>query len=246
LTFRVSVLSCLALAPSAAFGQVITQVVPFDYSPNDGVTFPVLQGFDTLGGMRRLDRVSFEFRHNFALEVFVESTGPDPVNAADFTLAISYNTLFQVGEGKSPPFFGPGGLNIDDATGDLGAFDGVPGNDGPDSYRRSFTDAFTAIQEYTDADPDVLAAVTGAGQIPTVFGGFGEIFFAFNNDPGWPTPPGGVHEYPTDAWVWVGTPTFRHFGEIEVRYEFTQVPTPAGAGVLGAGALGLTLRRRRR
>lgn len=242
---RFSVALLVALAPSLSFAEIITQTVPFDYNANDGVTFPVLQGFDTLGGARELTGVTFEFRHNFAVDLFVESTGPTPVSADDFTLSISFISLFQLGQSENPPFFGPGGLWVENASGDLAAYDGVPGNDGLDSYRRTLTDAFDVTQVYTREEPDVLAAVTDVGELTTVFGGFGEFFFSWNNDPNWPLPPGGTPEYPTDASVWTTTPTLRHFGEIEIAYEYINVPGPTTVASLVALA-GLASFRRRR
>jgi hypothetical protein len=241
-----SVLLVAAAAPSAAIADIATQTVPFDYDVASGIAFPLVERFDTLGGARQLQGVTFEFRHNFAVDVYVESTGPTPVGADDFALSVSSFGIFQLGEAhEDPPFLGPGGFFVKNASGDLGAYDNVPGNDGPDSYRRSFTDVFTAIQEYGPAEPDVLAAVTGSGTLTTVLGGFTELFFGWNNDPNWPVPPGGVPEYPTDAAIWVSTPTFRHFGEIVITYEYANVPAPAGAAAFAFLAAGSLSRRRR-
>lgn len=236
---------CAAAVPCAAVADTITQVVPFDYDASFGVSFPVVQGFDTLGGSRQLTSVTFEFRNNFDIELFVESTGPTAVSAGDFSLDLSYITLYQLGLGSDeppPPVFGPGALFVGAITGALTAYDGVPGSDGPDSFRRSIAESFTAAQVYTEAEPEVLAALTDVGPLTTVYGGFSELFFAWISDPNWPPPPLGVPEYPGDAAIWVSTPTFRHFGEIAVTYEF--VPEPATASLIGAGAL--LIRRRQR
>lgn len=238
----------VSLAPVAALADVISHNVPFDYNANDGITFPVLQGFDTLGGTRELRGVTFDFHHGFELEVFAESTGPTPVSAEDYSVSISYISLFQLGlaGGKQdPPFLGPGAFFLENASGDLGAFDGVPGNDGPDSFRRSYTDAFTITQVYGLEDQDVLDAVRDAGELTTVLGGFTEFFFGWFSDPNWPLPPGGFPEYPTDAALWVSTPSFRHFGSIDVTYEYVNVPGPAGAATIGVLCSLGALRRRR-
>lgn len=230
---------------SVAAGDTITQSVPFDYDAGFGVTFPVVQGFDSHGGSRRLTGVTFEFHHNFELDLFVESTGPTAVSADDFSFDFAYITLFQLGLGGDeggPPAFGPGALFVEDVSGDLAAYDGDPGNDGPDSFRRSFSDAFTVTQAYGLEEPAVLAALTDVGPLTTVLGGFNELFFEWFNDPGWPFPPGGVPEYPGDAAVWVSWPGFRHFGEIAVTYEYAAVPEPTGA----AGLAGLALLAARR
>lgn len=237
LTFRNSLLLSLALVPSLATADTITQTVPFDYNANDGVTFPVIDGFDARGGTRELTRVTFEFRHNFEWELFVESTGPTPVAASDFELAFFYITLFQVGMGENPPFFGPGGMSVENASGDLGAYDGTPGNDGPDSYRRTFTQSLTVAQDYGPAEPDVLAAVTGDQPITTILGGFGETFIGWVNDPKWPLPPGGFPEYPKDAAIWTSTRSLRHFGEIIITYEYIESGTPCACDWNASGEL---------
>lgn len=226
---------CIAsLTCGLASAETITEIVPFDYNANDGVTFPVLQGFDSQGGTRQLTAVTFDFHHNFDVELFFESTGPTPVAAEDFSLTFIYNTLFQLGtlDGENnPPGFGIGGLFLGGISGDMAAYDGIPGNDGPDSIRRSLTDAFTASQTYTLAEPDVLAAVTDSGPLTTVLGGYNELFFEWINDPGWPFPPGGLPEYPSDAAVWVYWPTQRHYGEIEITYEYAPIPEPRMGGM---------------
>ena len=243
--------SLFLLAPAAApaFADTVTQTVPFDYDAGTvGVTFPVLQGFDTLGGTRVLNGVNFEFRNTFELDLFFESTGPTPLADGDFSLDFAFITLFQLGlPGEKgdppPPLFGPGAFFAGGISGALAAYDGIPGNDGPDSFRRSITDSLVFSQHYTEAEPEVLGAVTDVGPLTTVWGGFTELFFAWINDPGWPFPPGGVPEYPSDAAVWVQWP-FRHFGEIEVTYEYTEVPEPASLFALAAFVLLRTVSRR--
>lgn len=246
LRFGIPVLVFVAATPAISSADILKQVVPFDYDANFGVTFPVVEGFDTLGGTRQLTNVTFEFHHNFALDLYFESTGPTALNEGDFALDFAYITLFQLGlagEKGGPPGFGPGALFVGGITGALDAYDGVPGNDGPDSFHASFSDAFTATQSYGVEDPNVLAAVTDVGPLTTVFGGFNELFFVWINDPGWPIPPGGFPEYPNDAAVWVSTPTFRHFGDIAITYEFQDVPEPSSLALLGA--LAMFARRRR-
>lgn len=244
--FRLSIAMLAAAASSVAVADTITQSVPFDYDANFGATTAVIQGFDTLGGTRQLTGMTLAFHNSFDLEMFLESTGPSAVADGDFLLSLSYNILFQLGEAgdkgdPSPPLFGMGSFFLGDISGDLAAYDGVPGNDGPDSFRRNFTDSFTTSQTVGLDEPEILAAVIDVGPLTTVLGGFGELFFAWVNDPGWPVPPNGFPEYPDDAAVWVSTPDFRHFGEIEVTYEF--VPEPSSAALLAVLSV-LALRRR--
>lgn len=239
-------LMILAAAPVVASADTISQTVQFDYSPLEGVTFPVIQGFDTMGGTRALTGVTFEFRHNFTIDLFVESTGPTALQAGDYSLNLAYMSLYQVGlanDGANPPFFGPGAFFIDNFSVDLAAYDGIAGNDGPDSARRTFTDAYTNAQTYGLEDPSMLAALTDVGALTTVYGGFGELGFWWINDPNWPTPDDGVPDYPTDAALWVHMSNFRHSGEIVLTYDYVMVPGPMS--VLPLAGLALVARRRR-
>lgn len=237
--------------PVVAVADTIKQSVPFDYDANFGPTFPVIQGFDTQGGTRALTGVTFSFDYNFDVEVYIESTGPTPVMNGDFLLDQSYITLYQLGTidglggdpGDDPPLLGPGSFFAGGITGDLAAYDGIPGNDGPDSFRRTFADSFTTVQQYGMENPEVLAAVTDVGPLTTVMGGFGELFFQWINDPKWPPPSDFFPVYPDDAAIWVSTPTFRHYGAIHITYEFTVVPEPLTTVPLTVLAL-LSMRRR--
>lgn len=238
----------LALAAaSAATAGTTSETVQFDYDPFAGTTELVLNGFDTMGGTRRLNRAVFEFHHNFSLDIYLESTGPTAVQQGDYGINIGFLSIYQLGtvnggEGD-PPFFGPGGFFISDFSADLGAYDGVPGNDGPDSFRDTFTDAFTSVLEFRHADQMFLDALTDTGPLTTIFGGFGELFFYWNNDPGWPEPMDFFPEYPTDAALWLALQNFRHFGEFTIDYHYTNVPAPAAAAPMALLALGVRRRR---
>ena len=238
-TVAATVTSPIATADS------FTQVVTFDVDPLVGVAFPELQRFDTLGGTRELTGVTFTLRQNLALELYFESTGPTALSAGDFSLDFTYATLVQLGlanDEEAPPLFGTGGFFVDGVTGDLAAYDGEPGGDGADTFRVAYHDAFVAQLDFSPTDADVFAAVTGSGSLTTVFGGVSELLFQWNNDPGWTTPPSGAPEYPTDAAIWVTATEFRHFGEIEVRYDYVTVPEPTTALLL-AVAVGAVRRR---
>lgn len=253
----IPVLAAVAFAPGA-LAATSSQSVPFNYDPIAGTIELVIDGFDTQGGTRQLTSVGFDFHHNFSVDMFVESTGPTALAEGDYSIGVSFISIFQLGtidDGGAgerggdgppgPPFFGPGAFFIDNQSGDLAAYDGVPGNDGPDSFRRSFSDAYTwsAIFE-PGADQPVIDALTDVGSLTTIYGGFLELGFYWNNDPGWPLPPNFFPEYPTDAAIWVSLENFRHSGEIVITYEYAEVPAPATAAVT-LGSL-VALRRRRR
>lgn len=236
----------LVLAAGASSADTITQTVNFDYDPLQGTTFPVIQGFDSQGGTRWLKEVTFEFRHNFSLDVFLESTGPTPLTMGDYSVNLSYISIFQLGlagDDNNPPFFGPGAFFVDNFSGDLAAYDGVPGNDGPDSLVETFTDAYTHTQSYGVGDQHVREALTDVGELTTVYGGFGELFFYWINEPGWPTPDGGIPNYPDDAALWVALQNFRHWGEIVITYEYGPIPAPTTAAPLAAFLLAARRRR---
>lgn len=236
-----------ALAATAAAGTT-QQTVQFDYQPLAGTILLDIQKFDTLGGTRKLENVNFTFRHNFRLNLFLESTGPTPIAAGDFGMnfffisVLQLGTLDENGEG-SFPFFGPGGVGLTDFSAPLGAFDGVAGNNGPDSASGLFTDAFTSSFTFLPDEQPVLDALTGTGSLSTVYGGFTELQFWWNNDPGWEPPASGVPEYPIDPALWLELREFRHWGEIDITYEYSQVPAPMS--VLPLLGLAAFARRRR-
>lgn len=243
-----AIASALVLA-SAAHAGVVTQTVPFDYNPNNGVLLPVIQGFDTLGGTRELTAVTFTFNQTFTLNLFTESTGPTPLQAGDYSFNFGFLFVVQLGlasdKNPSPPFFGPGGFFAGDISHNLSAYDGIPGNDGPDANRSTFTDAYAAEQTYVPTDdPSLFAALVDVGDITCVLGGFTEVFFGWVNPPAWPQPGGDFPEYPADAALWFDWSDFRHSGDFIITYEYANVPTP-GAALPLAAAGALTLRRRR-
>ena len=240
----------VGLVSGGANAGLVTQTVPFSYDPLEGPAFPVLQGFDSEGGTRNLKAVTFEFHHQFSLDMFVESTGPTAVKADDYGIFLSYLTIFQLGtvedENDNPPFFGPGAFFVNGYSADLAAYDGEAGTDGADSAARSFGDAYEHTQVYGETEPDVLAAVTDVGELTTVYGGFGELGLFWVNEPGWEVPESGVPEYPTDEAIWVQLRNFVHRGEIVVTYDFESVVVPEPAGLGGLVLAGLLGARRRR
>ncbi len=234
---------------SAVHAGVQVQSIPFDYNPNEGVVFPVIQGFDTLGGSRELTSVNFGVNHSYNLELIIESTGPTAISTGDFYFSFEFFNVLQVGEvtkeNPNPPFIGTGAFFVGDISTDLAAYDGVPGSTGPDAATLTLTDAFNSSFTYLPhEDPSLFLALTDSGAITTVFGGFTSYFFAWINDPNWPQPPEGAFpKYPTDAALWFDWNNFRHQGEIVVTYEYADVPAPMTA--LPLAMFAVAARRRR-
>ncbi|MEZ6210985.1 MAG: hypothetical protein R3B46_07030 [Phycisphaerales bacterium] len=255
---RFIAITVMASLAGAASAGTVSQVVPFDYDPSQGIINPVISGFDTMGGTRQLNSVRFDFNHNFSADLFVESTGPTAVSAGDFFVSSSFISILQLGtidggdgEGSivnggppGPPFFGPGAFFIDNVTGDLAAYDNIPGNNGPDSFTQSFSDSYANSWEFLAGDDQsVLDALTDTGDVTTVYGGFQELSFFWVNDPSWP-PPDFFPEYPDTAAIWVSFQQYRHFGDFTVTYDYSVVPSPGALGAL-IGGIGLMSRRRR-
>lgn len=256
---RVIAATLIGVASGAASAGTASHTVPFDYDPSQGVINPVIPAFNTMGGTRQLNSVRFDFNHNFDADLYVESTGPTAVSAGDFFVSTSFISILQLGtiddgggeEGSvvnggpsGPPFFGPGAFFIDNVTGDLAAYDGVPGNNGPDSFTQNFSDSYANSWDFVaGADQSVLDALTDTGNVTTVYGGFQEISFFWVNDPSWP-PPEFFPEYPDTAAIWVSFQQYRHFGDFTVTYDYSIVPTPGALGAL-LGGFGWASRRRR-
>lgn len=246
--FKPMLLTAAALTAAAATASAATtsETVKFDYNPFEGTTELVLNGFDTQGGTRVLTKATFEFHHNFDISIYLESTGPTAVNQGDYGLNIGFISILQLGTiegGDSPPFFGPGGFFIADYNTALGAYDGVPGNDGPDSSLGSYQEAYNTLFAFNHSEQSVLDALTDSGPLTTVYGGFTELFFYWNNDPGWPAPGGFFPDYPTDAAIWVSFADSRHFGDFTIKYKYANVPGPMAAGPVAL--LAFAFRRRR-
>lgn len=234
---------------SALHAGVQVQTIPFDYNPNEGTISPVIQAFDSLGGTRQLTSINFGVTHNFALDLIIESTGPTAISVGDTYFSFEFYNVLQIGEATkenpSPPFIGTGAFFVGDISADLAAYDGIPGNNGPDSTTLTLTDAFNASFTYLpEEDPSLFLALTDTGAITSVFGGFTSYFFTWINDPAWPQPPEGAPpEYPNDAALWYDWNNFRHQGELVVTYEYADVPAPMSV-LPFAGLLAIGRRRR--
>ena len=243
-------LASLVVTAGVTIAGIETHSIGFDFNPIESTTILDVPGFNTQGGLRRLDAVVMNFAHNFEVTVSLESTGPTPIAEGDFVVSAFVSTIFQFGvsnggDDEFLPFFGPGAFSTGDITAALGAYDGVPGEPGPDYYTQDFTDSFTNSWRFDETEgEDVLQALTDVAVLPSVFGGFAELFGGFVNDPMWPLPGEFFPNYPTDAAIWVSFESFRYSGTIDLTYEYTIVPAPATVGV-GMALLGPLLRRRR-
>ena len=239
-------LCAAALTAHAGTSGTITQTVGYDFG-FDGDAFLTVDGFDDLGGLRTLDRVTFDWDLNYELNYRLENTGPTAVDAGDYAINYEYNSLHQLGlaTDDDPPFYGSGGIFVTIQQ-TLAANDNAPG--GADEFRGSYTESYTRTIEIDPAaQPSAFGFFDQAGTRTTVLGGFGGIGFFWINEPvGWDPPSGlfGEPLYPTDDALWIFTESSRHFGSWSVTYHFTNVPAPATAA-LGVMAAGFASRRRR-
>lgn len=248
--------AAIAFAGTSA-AQSVSQTVSFDYDAALDVTLLDIEAFDTMGGTRQLDRATFTFEHNFALDVFVESTGPTALSADDYQVDIGYISILQLGladdngddddNAGGPPFFGPGAFFTNPFSEDLDAYNNIPGDDAGDSFSRLFTESYTSRDFVFErgTEQSTLDAITDTGTLTSVYGGFTELNFFWINNPGWPPAGGFFPDYPNDAAVWVDIQSLRHFGQFTVVYDYTLIPAPATAP-LAMLALGAAARRRTR
>ncbi len=249
----------LSTLSTIAQAEVINQVVSFNNSFDGGVV--TFEKFDTMGGTRELTGLSLSYDQTISLDLQAQSNGYTALNAGDWLLDTGFISLHQFGlaEGRGgdgnpgPPFIGPGAV-FDVITSDLGVSDGY-NNGGIDTMQFNISDSFIFEAEYdgsTEFDQRMFAAFTGTGNLDTFLGGFIEGFFQWVNDPNWVVDPNNPPDGPFGGpfggdpyhGIFVDFLALSHFGDITVTYEYTNVPAPAGLGVLALSGLMSTRRRR--
>ncbi len=252
----------LAAIPAMAQAGIQTQSVNFDYSAFTG-GYISFDRFDSAGGTRELTGVRLSYDQNFDLSVLVESNGPTSLSAGDWDIEAGFSSIHQFGilndgrrggdGGQNLPVIGTGGV-FGTFTADLGASDGYNGT-GPDTYigNASFSSVF--MDDYdrsTTLGGQMLDAFSGEGTLDTFIGGLSEILGQWHNDPMWVVDPDNPPEGPWDDNPFIDPYygffatflTMQHSGSIDVTFEYTTVPAPAGIALfLGAGFVGCRRRR---
>ena len=255
---RYTPIALAALAAAVPLANAGTETHSVDFSHGFDGEIVTFQRFDTMGGTRQLNSMTFSYDQSITLDFHVESNGYTALAAGDWETSIAYNSLHQYGlvqNDPNPPFSGPGAAFEGGITADLAASDGYNGT-GPDTYYGSidtgtFNYTFSADAS-TSGGASTLAAFTGSDDLDTFFSGFTEIFGGFINDPGWivdpNNPPEGPFMPPFEQpyyGFFVSLDSLTHAGTITVTYDYTLVPAPATATLLAPAAL-LAGRRRRR
>lgn len=234
--------ACVAIAGTAlsAAAGTESQTVSFDNDLYSDYQSPVFAKFDTMGGTRRLDAVTFSFDHRIDTVLTLENASPFAVTADMYGFQFLMQCLFQLGtadnEGDNPPAVGAGGFDTAPWSIDLPAYEGdpVPPWGPAPGVNVFYSGPMTASNQYsgTYTSAEILAAVTGTGDLQTVLGGFGEAYFQWN-------------VFIEDGLVFAGVDSLRHYGELTITYGYSMVPAPAGAaGFAGAGLLAVRRRRR--
>ncbi len=235
----------LLVAGATAHAGTYTQTVNYSFTFEEA-PFLTFDGFDDQGGALQLDAMSFDWNLNYAIDYRVENTGPTAVAAGDFSMTIDYYNIHQLGIGDGFPAYGSGGMytSIEDVA--LAAYDPAPGGD--DTHYGEYAFGYDRVLEFTAVDdPVFIEAMVQPGEIETVYGGFGGIQFFWINEPiGWDPPSGPFGEpiYPTDDAIWLFLESTRHFGTVTLTYEYSEVPEPTTAVLVGAMSL-VVLRRRK-
>ena len=231
-----SALTLAALTGSALAG---VQTTSQSFSFSSGQT-PALLDFDyfnTMGGTRQLTGVSIDLNVDVFAVMTFENYTLEPVAAGTWSAEVFANFVFQAGnddggEGNGPPFFGLGGIG-GDFTMDLPA---GTDNPNPDPFEppvvpgtADYVFGSAQVHSVIEAEPHTFDDFTGEGTFTGVYGQFQE--FLFLDGPGW----GLLNGYFS---------TFDETGTLTIRYEYTTIPAPASAAMLGAlGALGNRRRR---
>lgn len=228
-----------ALTASAAQAGTVTQ--DFNYSFNESDLFPnfSFNGFDTQNGTRELTGVTLNAVVDLSMTVTVENYdtvayAADSWNAeASHTILVSFFAPEGEGEGDiglgtiNAPFYGLGGIAMNNITGELSAGDGgFPfGNPGEITVTESFSGS---VDSTVGTDPAFFDYFTSDEPLNGIVGAFTEFLI----------------EQPNGFGINAFASAFNQSGTLSLTYHFNTVPAPSALGALGAFGL-LSTRRRR-
>jgi len=214
-------IAVLTLVSGIAQAEIISQVSDYTWDVHQSNSPTALQfnEFDSMGGTRVLEEVSVSVSSFFSYEVMTEN-GEDYAVGADewFLESAVYNNLEF--NGVFVPGLGGWGTLV---SADMGASDGVA-QKGEDT-------AFWSYKETLEGTRDILpfqtSAFIGNGTIEAEIYPYLSLLL--------PPPPPYF-----DIWI------INHFhqGSVTLNYEYSSVPAPGSAAIMGL--LGLAGVRRRR
>lgn len=221
--------AAIAILAGAAAASEISQTIEINITPDNFNQEFTLSGFDTQGGTRILTGVRYQIQSEISADFTVLNYSNFAIPSGDWQVLPGFTMFFTAdvpgGDGEDSIFGGIGGIGFDPLTGDLPAGTGNPifGEPG----RLEFSDSGTLNSNFLD---DGEVARTFFTQHPTIVStlapfSFPEVF----------GPPGS--NISLESLV---TQT----GSFTVIYEYSVVPAPGAAAVLGlAGFAGLRRRR---
>jgi hypothetical protein len=219
-----SLLAVLGVALSAGVANADVQTQSFNYTwDSSQVQHPFsFQAFDSMGGTRELTAVRLGFDGTISMEVTAQTIDPTPVHAGEWSFEASHTVVAFFNGGGLELLQGIGGQSIIEVTGELGG-----GSGGQPGTPLVVTDTIQ-LTNTVEVDPTQIAGFIGTGQLTGFMDGFFDAAV---------TPPTG------GQWVELMATLLSQSGTVTLSYEYTTVPAPAGAAVLG---LGMVVGRRRR
>ena len=224
-------LGALAALAGAAHAGEVSQTVDVNITPGNFIQTFSLDGFDSQEGNRTLTGVRFQLDTEFHADLTAQNFSDFPIASGDWEVLPGFTMFFTAeptgrgDDGGGPSIFaGIGGIGFDSFTGDLPAGSGGPfGAPGTLDFERSGQ----LTSDFLDDGESALSFFSQFSEITSSLSPFSfpELF----------GPPGANLGLAADI-----TQT----GTLTVVYEFTEIPAPGAAALIGLAGLGATRRRR--
>jgi hypothetical protein len=225
-------LGALATIAGAAHAGEISQTVDINITPGEPMQAFSLDGFDTRGGDRTLTGVRFQLDTDFQADITVYNYSDFAIPAGEWSALPVFSMFFTAeagrggdGGGGDSVFAGIGGIDFGSITGDLPAGSGSPFGGDPGTLE--FNESGVLISNFLDDGEAITSLFSSHETISSTLAPFSfpELF----------GPPGSDISLGAEV-----TQT----GTLTVIYEFTEIPAPGAAALLGIAGLGATRRRR--